>query len=173
MRTLSAVLTLIFCVAAGADEVTLQTPTGTLYGTLLVPPSRAALPVVLIIAGSGPTDRDGNSIGLPGPNNSLKMLAEALQARGIDTLRYDRRGVGASSGAIMSERDSTFDIQIDDAMRWLQQLRSDPRFSIVSVAGHSQGSLTGIMAAERVQVDRVISIDGAGRPAGDLILGQL
>jgi pimeloyl-ACP methyl ester carboxylesterase len=173
MRALSAVFTLIFCVAAGADEVTLQTPTGTLYGTLLVPPSRATLPVVLIIAGSGPTDRDGNSIGLPGPNNSLKMLAEALQARGIASLRYDKRGVGASSGAIQSERDSTFDIQIDDAMRWLQQLRSDPRFSIVSVAGHSQGSLTGIMAAERVPVDRVISIDGAGRPAGDLILGQL
>jgi hypothetical protein len=57
-------------------------------------------------------------------------------------------------------------------VRWLQQLRSDPRFSLVSVAGHSEGSLTGIVAAERTLVDRVISIDGTGRRAGDLILSH-
>jgi len=173
MRTLAAVLPLVFCVAAGADEVTLQTPTGALYGTLLMPSPTTPVPVVLIIAGSGPTDRDGNSILLSGPNNSLLMLAESLEARGIASLRYDKRGVGASSGALKRASDLTFDIAIDDAMRWLQQLRSDPRFSLVIVAGHSEGSLIGIVAAERTLVDRVISIAGAGRRAGDLILSQL
>src|SRR5712691_1813848 len=173
MRTLAAVLPLVFCVAAGADDVTLQTPTGALYGTLLMPSPTTPVPVVLIIAGSGPTDRDGNSILLSGPNNSLLMLAESLEARGIASLRYDKRGVGASSGALKRASDLTFDIAIDDAMRWLQQLRSDPRFSLVIVAGHSEGSLIGIVAAERTLVDRVISIDGAGRRAGDVILSQL
>jgi len=172
VRVAAAVLILLTS-SALADEVTLQTPTGTLYGTLLTPSSTTPVRVVLIIAGSGPTDRDGNSIGLPGPNNSLRMLAEGLEERGIASLRYDKRGVAASSGAIKRESDASFDVEIDDAVRWLQQLRSDPRFSLVSVAGHSEGSLTGIVAAERTPVDRVISIAGTGRREGDLILSQL
>ena len=75
------------------EEVQLETPTGTLHGTLLYPVDRGPLPVVLLIAGSGPTDRNGNSVGLPGANNSLMLLAEALAERGIATLRYDKRGV--------------------------------------------------------------------------------
>ncbi|MBH9787677.1 alpha/beta hydrolase, partial [Clostridioides difficile] len=50
-------------------------------------------PVALIIAGSGPTDKDGNSA-LAGKNNSLKMLAEGLAQQGIATVRYDKRGLG-------------------------------------------------------------------------------
>jgi pimeloyl-ACP methyl ester carboxylesterase len=174
VRIAAAVLILLTS-SALADEVTLQTPTGALYGTLLTPSSTTPAPVVLIIAGSGAIDRDrdGNATGLPGPNNSLRMLAEGLEARGIASLRYDKRGVGASSGALLRASDLTFDIAIDYAMRWLQQLRSDPRFSLVSVAGHSEGSLIGIIVAERIPVDRVISIDGTGRRAGDLILSQL
>jgi len=170
---IAAALLILLASSAFADEVTLQTPTGTLYGTLLTPPSTTPVPVVLIIAGSGATDRDGNSSGLPGPNNSLRMLAEGLETRGIASLRYDKRGVGESSGALKRASDLTFDIAIDDAMRWMQQLRTDPRFSLVSVAGHSEGSLIGIVVAERTLVDRVISIDGTGRRAGDLILSQL
>src|SRR5688572_9400845 len=74
-----------------AQPITLETPTATLYGTLERPQSPSRVPVVLIIAGSGPTDRDGNSTMLPGPNNSIKLLAEALAARGIASLRYDKR----------------------------------------------------------------------------------
>lgn len=165
-------LALAFCTVLGADEVTLTTPTGTLYGTLLVPASSQAIPVVLMLAGSGPTDRDGNSILLPGPNNCTRMLAEALEARGIASLRYDKRGVGASIGALSRVNDLTFDIEIDDAARWLQQLRGDSRFSLRIVAGHSQGALIAIILAERGGVDRAISIAGGGRPAGDIILSQ-
>ncbi|PYQ60530.1 MAG: alpha/beta hydrolase [Acidobacteria bacterium] len=170
MRIAAAVVILLTSPAL-ADEVTLQTPTGTLYGTLLVPPARATLAVVLIIAGSGPTDRDGNSALEQAPNNSYRMLAEALAALDIASLQYDKRGVAASAAAFTS--DMTIETEISDAIGWLQQLRSDPRFSLLIVAGHSEGSLIGIIAAERMPVDRVISLAGAGRPAGDVILSQI
>jgi predicted acyl esterase len=83
-----------------AEPITLETPTGTLYGTLERPDSTAPVPVVLIIAGSGPTDRDGNSLMRKGPNNSLKLLAEGLAAHGIASVRYDKRGIGETGKAI-------------------------------------------------------------------------
>ena len=64
------------------EPVTLATLTGEIFGTLELPAARTPVPVVLIIAGSGPTDRNGNSPALPGSNNSLKMLADGLAARG-------------------------------------------------------------------------------------------
>ncbi|MEM1270723.1 MAG: hypothetical protein AAGI08_11835, partial [Bacteroidota bacterium] len=69
---------------------------GSLSGTLLLPDGDGPFPVAVIHAGSGPTDRDGNSAMMPGKNNSLRYLAEALAAEGIATYRYDKRGVGAS-----------------------------------------------------------------------------
>jgi alpha-beta hydrolase superfamily lysophospholipase len=170
VRIAAAVLILIAS-PAFAGEVTLQTATGTLYGTLLVPASPRPLPVVLIIAGSGPTNRDGNSAFEEFPNNSYRMLAEALGTHGIASLRYDKRGVAASAEAFTS--DMTIDTEISDTVGWLRQLRSDSRFSLLVVAGHSEGSLIGIVAAERTGIDHVISLAGAGRPAGDVILSQI
>jgi len=168
VRIAAAVLILLTS-SALADEVTLQTPTGTLYGTLLTPSSSGRVPVVLIIAGSGAVDRNGNFDS--GENNSLRMLAEALAAQGIASLRYDKRGVAASAAALTADR--TIDIEISDVVGWLQQLQRDPRFSLLIVAGHSQGSLIGIVAAQRTAVDRLISLEGAGRQAGDVYLSQL
>src|SRR5512141_1970313 len=85
------------------EASTLVTPTGSIFGTLEVPASAKPVPVVLIIAGSGPTDRNGNSPALPGSNNSLKMLADGLAQRGIASLRYDKRGIAASRAAMTSE----------------------------------------------------------------------
>src|ERR1700674_5874873 len=76
--------------APAGEAVQLETSTGILHGTLLIPPRRPPYPVALLVAGSGPTDRDGNSKLLLGANNSLKLLAEGLAARGIACLRYDK-----------------------------------------------------------------------------------
>src|SRR5881394_2701711 len=76
------------------EVIRVETPNGNLCGTLLLPQSKKRVPVVLIISGSGPTDRDGNSPLLKGPDNSLKLLAEGLAANGIASLRYDKRGIG-------------------------------------------------------------------------------
>ena len=93
----------------------LVTPTGTVYGTLELPAAKLPVPVVLIIAGSGPTDRNGNSPALPGSNNSLKMLASGLAERGVASFRYDKRGIAASAKAAGSEQDIRFTHYIDDA----------------------------------------------------------
>jgi predicted alpha/beta hydrolase len=129
-------------------EVHITTSTGTLYGTQIIPTSNVPEPVVLIIAGSGPTDRDGNNP-LGGPNNSLKLLAEGLAGHGIASIRYDKRGIGESSAAGTKEVDLRFDTYVEDAALWIQQLQADSRFSSVTVIGHSEGSLIGMLATQK------------------------
>ncbi len=160
--------------------ITLKTPTGDIAGSLMVRPGTARSPVVLIIAGSGPTDRDGNSPVPIAPGKTLatdsyKLLAEALAANGIASVRYDKRGVGASAKAMsgMKEDDYRFDMGVDDAAAWIRMLRADPRFSKVVVVGHSEGSLVGMVAAQRAQADGFVSLEGAGRPAADILREQL
>ena len=156
-----------------SEPIVLETPTGKLFGALELPKSSAPLPVALIIAGSGPTDRNGNSPGIPSPNNSLKYLAEGLAAQGIASVRYDKRGVAESIKAATSESDLRFETYIDDAVLWGKQLRTDKRFSSVIVIGHSEGSLIGMVAAQKMSADAYISIAGAGRPAPQALLDQL
>src|SRR5690606_25410204 len=108
------------------EAAVLETPTGTLHGTLLLPDNgKGPYPVALIIAGSGPTDRDGNNPIFRGKNDSLKLLAEGLAAQGIASLRYDKRGIGESVGAMVSEAELRFDHLVDDAAAWIRQLEAD------------------------------------------------
>jgi pimeloyl-ACP methyl ester carboxylesterase len=145
----------------------------TLYGTLELPAHSFPVPVALIIAGSGPTDRNGNSRALPGANNSLRYLARGLAERGIASIRYDKRGIGASAAAMGKEQDLRFDHFVGDAKSWIAQLRSDPRFSTITVVGHSEGSLIGMIAAREAGADAFVSLEGAGRNAKDVIAAQL
>lgn len=160
---------------AGEEAVRLETPSGVIHGTLLLPAgAQPKVPLALLIAGSGPTDRDGNTPLLPGKNNSLKLLAESLAAQGIASVRYDKRGIGASmSGAAQSESDLRFAHYVDDATGWVVQLRKDARFGKITVIGHSEGSLIGLMAAQKSPVDAVVSVAGAGRPIADVLNEQL
>jgi pimeloyl-ACP methyl ester carboxylesterase len=159
--------------AVTEEPVTLKTPTGDVFGTLELPAARTPVPVALIIAGSGPTDRNGNSPALPGSNNSLKMLADGLAARGIASLRYDKRGIAASRAAMTREDDIRFNNFIEDAEAWVGQLRADKRFSTVTIIGHSEGSLIGMVAAREAHADAYVSLEGAGRKAQDILAEQL
>ena len=97
-----------------------------LHSSLLLPKEPGkAMPVVLLLSGSGPTDRNGNSPMLPGKNNSLQMLAEGLAENGIASLRYDKRGIGESAKAMVAESDLRFETYVDDAVAWCEQLRKD------------------------------------------------
>ena len=149
----------------------LETPTGALFGTLVVPSGAGAYPVAFIIAGSGPTDRDGNQPSLT--NNSLALLAAGLGAHGIATLRTDKRGVGESRVTGMREEDLRFTDYVHDAEGWIDWLRQDARFSSITVIGHSEGSLIGMIAAREARADRFVSIAGAGRPAQAILRDQL
>jgi fermentation-respiration switch protein FrsA (DUF1100 family) len=160
--------------ASKSETVVLDTPGGRLHGTLELP-ARGAAPhaVALIISGSGPTDRNGNSSVIPGANNSLKYLAEGLAAAGIASLRYDKRGVAESVMAAKSEEDLRFDTYIEDAVLWGQRLRADKRFGALVVVGHSEGSLIGMVAARRLGAEGFVSVAGAGRRADVVILEQM
>ena len=171
--TLAACLGAQSTVDNSSEPVVLRTATGPIYGTLELSSCKSKCPVAIIIAGSGPTDRDGNSAALPGKNNSLKMLAEALAANGIASIRYDKRGIAESAKSMQSEDSIRFTDYVRDAGEWIDFARKDPRFASVIVVGHSEGSLIGIIAAQTHSVDKFVSLAGTGRPAGTVILEQL
>ena len=169
-------MALLFTVSifAGEEEITLNTQTGDIHGKLMLPESNTPCPVVIIIAGSGPTDMDGNSIGTGLTNNSLLYLARELAANGIASVRYDKRGIGKSSAAGTKEEELRFDHYIDDAAAWADKLAGDARFSKVVIAGHSEGSLIGMVAAKRSKaVKGYVSISGCGSPAYEILEKQL
>ena len=144
---------------AQEETITLQTPTGNIEGTLLLP-SVEKPTIALIIAGSGPTDRDGNSGGLK--MNYLKMLAEGLYENNIASIRYDKRGIGASVMPGLKEDDLTFSDFISDAELWMDKIMDDSRFGDIVVIGHSEGSLIGMIASQNKQPNKFISIAGPG-----------
>ena len=159
-------------VAAAPEDVLVETELGSLAGTYLLPDTGKPKAVALIIAGSGPTDRNGNSKGIPGSNNSLKMLAEALAENGIGSLRYDKRLIGESASTSLSEADLRFDTYIDDAKVLLGFPRSRTDVPLL-VIGHSEGAQLGTAAAVGEDVCAVIAIAGPGIPAGQIILEQV
>ena len=163
-------MTISQAAASAAQTLQLKTSTGFLEGTLLHP--AGATQVALIIAGSGPTDRDGNSAMLPGKNDSLKLLAEELANAGIASLRYDKRGIGASANSA-PESEMRFETLIEDAVSWLQYLQTGERFAHCSVIGHSEGSLIGMVAAQHAVADAYVSLEGAGRTAQTTLITQL
>jgi len=158
------------------ELVELKTETGTLYGIIDLPPNPGPWPVILLHPGSGPTDRDGNSRLSPTTiikNDSLKMLGRALAVRGIAVLRIDKRGVAASSKAAIKEQDLRVETYGDDAAAWVALLRKDPRFIMVGISGHSEGTLIGLLAAKKEKVDALVCLCGLARPIQDVLRTQL
>jgi pimeloyl-ACP methyl ester carboxylesterase len=159
---------------AGDQPIQLATATGTIAGSLRLPASSAGkVPVVLVIAGSGATDRNGNSLGAGVRSDAYQMLAGALAERGIASVRYDKRLIGESAQPGVKESDLTFEALVGDAADWVSKLAQDPRFSTVTIVGHSEGSLIGMMAARQAHADGFVSIAGAGRAAGAILRDQL
>ena len=152
--------------------IELDTGSGTLYGSLVLPKSDKPVPVVLILSGSGPTDRDGNNP-IGGRNDALKKLAWRLAQSNIASVRFDKRGIAQSQPATPNERQLSVDKYVDDAVAWGEKLKADPRFGKVFVLGHSEGALIASLAAPRMGAAGVISIAGTGRPVGALLREQL
>ncbi|TWC29415.1 hypothetical protein FBY03_12913 [Pseudomonas sp. SJZ079] len=178
LRVLLLILPLLAGLAQATPHTTeqrplsLQTEQGTLYGTLLLPQSDRPLPIALLIAGSGPTDRDGNNPG-GGHNDSLKRLAQALAKQGIASLRYDKRGVAASRAATPDERDLSVEQYVADAVAWGHQLKADSQFSRLVLIGHSEGALIASLAAPEAGADALISLAGSSRPIDQVLREQL
>jgi hypothetical protein len=158
------------------SPILLKTLSGALSGTLSMPKNVSGkIPVVLIIPGTGPVDRNGNSTKLGLATDDYKLLATALGKNNIAALRYDKRMVGESTGTT-KEADLHFDDYSDDAIGLISLLKSDQRFSKVIVLGHSEGSLVGMLAtsaSDEGSVNGFISVEGAGEPAEKLLTEQM
>jgi len=144
---------------------------GTLSGTLFTPRGITKPSVVLIIAGSGPTDRNGNSTMIKGKNNSLLQLADSLANYGIASLRYDKKGVGKSQIRGLKEESMRFEDGANDALACINWLR-EKGFKKIYIAGHSEGSLVGLVAAQQTKLKGFISLAGAGRPIDQVLREQ-
>jgi uncharacterized protein len=169
---ITALTVLVLCgaiTAARAEETKIRV--GTIDAVLTTPPDVEKPPVVLLIAGSGSTDHDGN-----GPQvkpATLKKLSEQLVARKIATLRYDKRGAGGWKPEYGRPEDFRFKDFVEDSVALVNYLRSSGKFSQVTVAGHSEGGLVAILTARRVPIDRLVLLVTAARRQGDLVKAQL
>lgn len=145
-----------------------------LSGTLSKPKTKYKPTVVLFIAGSGPTDRNGNQKGFN--SNMFTYMAEYLKSKKVASLRYDKRGVGKSSNArgLAKENSLVFDDYVKDVKAWINYLDSSNEFSNIVVCGHSEGSLIGMLAAKNNdKVDAFVSLAGPGKPIGNVLKSQL
>ena len=145
--------------------------TGLLKGTLLTPASPPTA-TVLIVPGSGPTDRDGNSpLGVKA--STYRLLAEGLAAHGVATLRIDKRGMFASATAAADANAVTIPDYVADVNAWIAVLRKQTGASCVWVLGHSEGGLVALAAGKAPDVCGLVLVSTAGRPLGAVLREQL
>ena len=126
--------------------------------------------LVLLIAGSGPTDRNGNQKGLT--NNSLKYLSEELVKNDIAVFSYDKRIFAQMKSGTVNEATLTFDDFITDATSVLLFFKNQKKYNKIIIAGHSEGSLIGMIAAKD-KADGFISLAGAGRTIDAVLVEQI
>ncbi len=153
--------------------VRIQGPSGPLEGTMLAPASGAKAPVVLIIPGSGPTDRNGdNPLGVKA--STYRLLAEALAEHGITTARIDKRGMFASRAAAGDPNHVTIADYAADAHAWAAMLRARTGAPCVWMLGHSEGALVAEAAAQTPKdICGLVLVSGAGRRLGEVLRDQL
>lgn len=141
-----------------------------LLGTLLQP-ARSTDRLVIIIPGSGPTDRNGNK--QLTRNDALKKLAEGLAQQGIASFRYDKKVLTLLEQGILDEDSLRFEEFIENAVSSIRFFRTKNDYRHIYIIGHSQGSLVGMVAAQQTPVEGFISLAGAGQAIDKTILSQI
>jgi pimeloyl-ACP methyl ester carboxylesterase len=175
LGSLAFVAAMMLSAAADMVETEIQAPgpLGPLKGAMLSPGIEGA-PVVLIIPGSGPINRDGNSP--PGVNAATyKLLAGELAARGIASVRIDKRGLYTSAKAVRDPNAVTIADYAADVHAWIAAVREQTKARCVWVLGHSEGGLVALVAAQEKPDDicGLLLVATPGRKMGDVIREQL
>lgn len=175
MVLLASALALAAASAAAAavqSDISAPGPNGPLKGTL-TRAGKPDAPVVLVIPGSGPTDRDGNSpLGVKAA--TYRLLAEELAGKGISTVRVDKRGMFASAGAVPDPNAVTIEDYVRDTHAWVDAIRQRMGARCVWLLGHSEGGLVALAAARSdANICGLVLIATAGRPLGDVLKDQL
>jgi pimeloyl-ACP methyl ester carboxylesterase len=151
--------------------VTAPGPGGPLAGTMV--DAGKGSPIILVIPGSGPTDRDGNNpLGVKaGP---YRMLADALSKEGVSTVRIDKRGMYGSKRAVVDANRVRIADYARDTHAWISSIRRVTGAQCVWVLGHSEGGLVALTAAQRpTGICGVITVAAVGRKIGTVLRQQL
>ena len=160
----------------GIGNMEIETSDGTLYGSLEKAKGHPG-EVIVLIAGSGPTDRNGNSLVLSGRMDSFLQLSRALNKEGYSVFRYDKRTAGMSRDSFSKEKEvfdqeMDFDDFVEDAILVVETMR-EIGYEKVHLIGHSQGALLALRVAQTGQVDSVVHLSGPGVPIDQVFLRQL
>ena len=163
-------------VPAGIDalEVDYRSGDHRMAGTLTLPARRAErLPAVILISGSGPQNRDEDSVGVGGVKLGLfRAIAERLGRAGIAVLRYDDRGVGESGGSFATATMTDFEEDARAALRYLEtRPEIDPRR--IGIVGHSEGAILGArIAADPSSVKALVLMAGVAENGKSILRWQ-
>lgn len=154
-----------------AEPIQIDGPQGALVGELIA--VAGARDIVIIVPGSGPTDRDGNSPQMGLKSNTYKLLAEGLERVGVSSLRIDKRGFYGSKAAITNPNDVTIAAYAKDVTKWIN--RASETAPCVWIAGHSEGGLVALVTAVQhpENLCGLILMASSGRPIGKLLIEQL
>jgi alpha-beta hydrolase superfamily lysophospholipase len=163
-----------------SSEVSWQLGSTTVYGTLVKPPGPGPFTAVVMVAGSGPTDRDWNSPLLPGSNGSARLLAEALARAGMASLRYDKRASGPHARENMQALIGKVSMQshVDELTRAVRTIASQvyARSGRIFALANSEGTLHALnyqLRSPAIPFAGLVLIGPPGRAVGTVARSQL
>lgn len=155
------------------EDLVLQTEAGALYGTLSIPDSKDSSSILaILISGSGPTDRNGNSANRFYPNTH-KLLSRALNKYGISTFRFDKRGVGESFMSIADASKITFLNYLNDIHEWVTLFAKQKKYKHIILLGHSEGGIIAIKESQQNLVSATVLLSTPGFPIDSILVTQL
>ena len=171
MRRAAVAMALMAAGPLGAQTLTVPGPAGPLEGQAIAVPGAAH--AVVIVPGSGPTDRDGNSAATGLRSDAYRLLAEGLAAAGVASIRIDKRGFGGSARAVADPNTVTIADYAEDVAAWVEVGRA--LAPCVWVGGHSEGAVVALVAAgQGVEgLCGLVLLTPPGRPLGTILLDQL
>jgi uncharacterized protein len=160
------------CLSQTSSSFQIPIDDGLLSGVIFNPKIKKKVPIIIFIAGSGPTDRNGNSV--HAQSNCYKLLSDELVKKNIATCRFDKRMVGKSIFKELSEEKLNFDMYVNDVKFLVDFIKQSNEYSQIFILGHSEGSLIGMLACQNNKnISGFISLSGPSISADSILKLQL